>query len=176
MSLVATYPADFFSLPEPRPEPSSLPELVPPSDLAGALTEVLEGYSAYAGTVHLLDSDGLLHLVASQGIPESMLEKLRTVPARQGMAGMAIERRQAVNLGNLQTDAAGNVLPDSIAGGLRRALALPIFRGDAVIGALGIEASNDRSFSEIEIAALLDVARSMAARFLGSTQFNASWS
>jgi signal transduction protein with GAF and PtsI domain len=145
-------------------------------DLASALTDILQDFSADVGTVHVLDSYGLLHLVASHGISEHVLDKLRTIPACKGIAGMAIERRQVVTFGNLQADAAGNVRPDSGAPGLKRVVALPIFQGDAVIGALRIETSNERSFSEVEIAALLDVGRSVAARFLASPQSNATWS
>jgi signal transduction protein with GAF and PtsI domain len=136
-------------------------------DLLSALIHIMQGYSAHAGTVHLLDSFGLLHLVASEGIPESVREKLRTLPVGKGASGLAIERRQAVNLSNLRMDMASDAAAEREIPGLKQALALPIFRGDAVIGALGIETSNERTFSEAEIAALLDAGRSIGTRFLG---------
>ena len=151
---------------------SSFPDFASFPDLATALAHTLECFSAEAGTVHVLDSDGLLHLVASRGIPDTVVDKVRTVPAGKGMAGQAIERRQVVNVGNLQSGLSGD--EPLGAPGLKRAVALPIFRGDAVIGSLGIGASNERTFSESEIAALLEVARSMAVRFLGSPQSSAA--
>ena len=143
-------------------------EVASPRNLSAALMDLVRGCSAHAGTVHLLDSYGLLHLVASEGIPESVREKLRTLPLGKGAAGMAIARRQAVHLGNIQIDSLGDGLAEREATGLKQALAFPIFRGDAVIGALGIETYNERTFSDVEIAALLDAGRSIAAQFLGS--------
>jgi signal transduction protein with GAF and PtsI domain len=150
------------------PDVKSPYDIVSSPDLLSALIQIMRGYSAHAGTVHLLDSYGLLHLVASEGISESVREKLRTVPLGKGAAGLAIERRQAINFSNLRMDANGEDQPDREPTGLKQALALPIFRGEAVIGALGIETSNERTFSEIEIAALLDAGRSMATHFLGT--------
>jgi len=175
MAVAVQNPAGLFPALEvvPCSEPSSTSDVASPADLASlpdlasALLQIMRGYSAHAGTVHLLDSFGLLHLVASQGVPESVCDKMRTLPLGKGAAGLATERRQAVNVSNLRMDPAGEGRPERETAGLKQALALPIFRGDAVIGALGIETSNDRAFSDVEIAALLDAGRSIGTRFLG---------
>jgi hypothetical protein len=176
MSAAAQSPADVSASCDVASQPGAssssdgglLCEVAAPPNLAAALMDLVRGCSAHAGTVHLLDSYGLLHLVASEGIPESVREKLRTLPLGKGAAGMAIERRQAVHLGNIQIDSLEDGLAEREATGLKQALAFPIFRGEAVIGALGIETYNERTFSDVEIAALLDAGRSMAAQFLGS--------
>jgi L-methionine (R)-S-oxide reductase len=143
------------------------------ADLASALDHVVHSFAAATGTIHILDSEGLLHLAASSGLAEGILERIRTLPVGKGMAGMAVERRQAVTIYSVQTDLSATVRPGARATELHRALALPIFRGEAVIGALGLGTAEERTFSESEIDALLEVGRAIAARFLGAPQSSA---
>ncbi len=143
-------------------------------DLGSALDVILQRFEAISGTVHALDSDGLLHLTASRNIPDAVLEKVRTVPVGTGMAGLAVERRQEVNVCNLQTDTSGDVRPGAKASGLQGAVALPIFHEDAVVGALGVGAANERIFTETELEELTEIGRVLAARFLTSSRSSAA--
>jgi len=132
---------------------------------AETLARIVVEFRADSGTIHLLGSDGLLHLkAASAGMPEAVLAMIRTIPVGKGMAGLAVERREPVNACNIQTDASGDVRPGARATGLAGAIVVPIFRGDDVVGALGVANRGERTFSDAEIAGLLAAGRELAAR------------
>ena len=134
---------------------------------AGNLGEVLrltiEQFRADTGTIHLLESDGVLHLkAASAGIPEPVLKAVELVPVGKGMAGLAVQRKEPVNVCNLQTDASGNARPGAKATGMEGALVVPILHGGDAVGALGIANRASRTFSPEEITLLTDVGRAIA--------------
>jgi GAF domain-containing protein len=130
--------------------------------LAEALRLIVERLGAESGTVHLMESDGVLHLRASHGIPEVVLDKVRLVPVGKGMAGLAVERRQPVTVCNLQTDTSGDVRPGARATGMEGAIVVPILRGGEPVGALGVANRGERTFSEAESALLLEAGRALA--------------
>src|ERR1700692_446291 len=99
-------------------------------NLQGVLDLTLEHFRADTGTIHLLESDGVLHLkAASAGIPPPVLDAVRLVPIGKGMAGLAVQRREPVSVCNLQTDASGSVRPGAKATGMEGALVVPVFMG-----------------------------------------------
>ena len=149
-------------------------ELESCANLSGALEAILNRFSALSGTIHILDADNLLHLAASRDIPEAVLERIRTIPVGKGMAGLAVERRQPVSVCNIQTDLSGDVQPGAKATGLQGAIALPIFRGEAVIGALGIAVPHEHTFSEGEINELAAIGRILANKFIGNLRSTAA--
>ena len=128
-----------------------------------ALARILTEFAADSGTIHLLGDDGVLHLrAASAGIPQVVLDTIKDVPVGKGMAGLAVERRQPVNACNIQTDASGDVRPGARATGLQGSIVVPMLRGDAAIGALGVANRGERTFTDAETARLLDVGRVLA--------------
>lgn len=132
-------------------------------DYAGALSDIVARFAADSGTIHLLGDDGLLHLAAaSGGLPPQVLQTIATIPVGKGMAGLAVERRQPVDACNIQTDDSGDVRPGARATGLAGAIVVPIFRGEAVVGALGIANRAERRFEQAEIEALLEAGRRLA--------------
>lgn len=128
-------------------------------DLQEALQNILTEFAADSGTIHLLHpEDGVLHLeAASGGIPAPVLEAVRLVPVGKGMAGLAVERNEPVTACNIQNDSSGDVRPGARATGLQGAIALPIrdASGQAV-GCLGVANFRERTFTEEEIARLID--------------------
>ena len=129
-----------------------------------ALTAIVRHLAADSGTIHLIGDDGMLHLAAATpGFPEIVLKTISTIPVGKGMAGLAVERRQPVDACNIQTDQSGDVRPGALATGLAGAIVVPIFRGNEVIGALGVANRAARTFSEAEIAELLAAGRAIAA-------------
>jgi L-methionine (R)-S-oxide reductase len=113
-------------------------------------------FGADSGTVHFLEGDGLLHLAASVGdFPATVLATIATIPIGKGMAGIAVERGRPVDACNIQTDASGNVRPGARSTGLSGAVVVPIFRGDEIIGALGIGTKRERAFTESETQLLI---------------------
>lgn len=130
-----------------------------------ALALIVDHFRADSGTIHFLGAGGLLHLAAaSAGMPEAVMSVIRTIPVGKGMAGLAVERREPVNSCNIQTDATGDVRPGARATTMAGAIVVPIFKEDAVIGALGIANRTERAFTSDEITALMDAARALAAR------------
>lgn len=130
------------------------------ADWSQALARILTHFHADSGTIHLLGEDGVLHLRgASPGIPQVVLDKVKTVPVGKGMAGLAVARRQPVDACNIQTDTSGDVRPGARATGLQGSIVVPILREDVAVGAIGIANFRERTFSVDEVEALMDVGR-----------------
>ena len=64
---------------------------------------------------------------------------------------------------NLQTDTSGVARPEAKATGAQGTLCVPIFRGERVVGTLGVGVRGERTFSEGETEALLAAGRALAA-------------
>jgi GAF domain-containing protein len=133
------------------------------TDFTAALQSIISHFRADSGTIHMLESDGVLHLkAASQGLPEAVLAAVRLVPVGKGMAGLAVERGAPVDTCNLQSDATGNVKPGARATGMEGAIVVPIFKGEKAVGALGIANRATRTFSAEETALLMEAGRTIA--------------
>lgn len=133
--------------------------------LDAALAAALQYFAADSGTVHLLESDGVLHLkAASAGIPEFVLQTVRTVPVGKGMAGLAVERTQPVTACNIQTDTSGDVRPGARATGLEGAIVVPMVKDGQAVGAFGIANRAERTFTPEEQELLLAIGAHLAAR------------
>lgn len=134
-----------------------------------ALSRIVDEFAADSGTVHFLGRDGLLHLAAaSPGIPDTVLAVIRAIPVGNGMAGLAVERAQPVTACNIQTDASGDVRPGARATGLAGSIVVPIFDGDEVVGALGVANRSERTFSDDEVARLIEEGRQLAVQRRGN--------
>jgi L-methionine (R)-S-oxide reductase len=133
------------------------------TDYPTALHSIIAHFHADSGTIHMLESDGVLHLkAASHGLPEPVLAAVRLVPIGKGMAGLAVERGEPVDTCNLQTDATGNVKPGARTSGMEGAIVVPIFAGEKAVGALGIANRATRTFSKEETALLMEAGRAIA--------------
>jgi GAF domain-containing protein len=128
------------------------------------LEVVLRHFDCPVGTVHLLAAaDGHLHLAAQRGLPPPVLDKVGTIPIGKGMAGIAAERRQPVQVCNLQTDASGVVRPGAKLTQMEGSLAVPMLDGEHLRGVLGIAKPIAYEFTVAESQLLLDVAALAAA-------------
>ena len=133
------------------------------SSYSEALDLTIAHFRADSGTIHMLESDGLLHLkAASKGLPEAVLAIVRTVVVGKGMAGLAVERAEPVGVCNIQTDTSGDVRPGARATGMEGAVVVPIFDGVKAAGALGIANRSARMFSNEETALLIEVGRAIS--------------
>lgn len=129
----------------------------------GALAAIIAFMKADSGTIHVIGSDGHLHLrAASAGIPPPVLNIIRVVPVGKGMAGLAAERREPVTICNIQTDMSGDVRAGARATGLEGAIALPMLSGELVAGVLGVANRAERTFTAGEIDELLAIGRALA--------------
>jgi putative methionine-R-sulfoxide reductase with GAF domain len=148
-----------------------VPELlVGQPDWHAVLVQVLENFQCVTGTLHRTDpSTGLLALMAHHGIPPQvlpmMLPKIDNIPFGKGIAGCAAQRKEAVQLCNLQEDLGGVAKPDARKTNVQGALAVPIVGTDGkVIGVLGIGKMQTYDFNVHEIAALDSVAALIAQK------------
>jgi len=147
-----------------------LPALLTPTpDWNAVLAQVLQNFGCVTGTIHRTDpTTGLLTLIAHQGIPPQvlpmLLPKIDNIPFGKGIAGCAAQRKEAVQLCNLQEDLGGVAKPDARKTNVQGALAVPIVspRGE-VIGVLGIGKMSPYEFSEAESTELCACAALMRA-------------
>ena len=131
------------------------------------LQQTLAAFDCVTGTLHRLDpADGQLKLVAHLGIPEALMPVIQTIPVGKGIAGAAAERREPVELCNLQTDTSGVAKPGAKQTQVQGSLAVPVLDGDRLCGTLGIGKPVPYEFSAEEKARLIAIAESIAARLL----------
>ena len=107
--------------------------------------------------------------MAHHGIPPQvlpmMLPKIDNIPFGKGIAGCAAQRKEAVQLCNLQEDLGGVAKPDAQKTNVQGALAVPIVGTDGkVIGVLGIGKMQPYDFTAAEIADLNKVAELVSAK------------
>ena len=150
---------------------AGVPELlVGQPDWHAVLVKVLENFACVTGTIHRTDpSTGLLMLLTQHGIPPHvlpmLLPKIDNIPFGKGIAGCAAQRKEAVQLCNLQEDLGGVAKPDAQKTNVQGALAVPIVSADGkVIGVLGIGKMQPYEFNDSEVADLNAVAALISAR------------
>jgi putative methionine-R-sulfoxide reductase with GAF domain len=134
-------------------------------DLDSALRGVLDEFDCVAGTVHRAE-DETLTLVAHEGMPGEVVERVETLPFGKGMGGLAAERREPVQVCNLQTDESGVAEEGARASGLEGTIAVPMLGPDgSTKGVLGVGKPGEYEFSADEEEALLRVGRRIAERW-----------
>jgi putative methionine-R-sulfoxide reductase with GAF domain len=148
-----------------------LDDLLPAApDWSGVLAHVARAFDCATGTIHRTDpATGLLRLIAHQGIPPQvlpmLLPKIDAIPFGKGIAGCAADRKDAVQLCNLQEDLGGVAKPDARKTNVQGALAVPILGTDGrVLGVLGVGKLAPYDFTAAEIADLKACAALVAAR------------
>ena len=150
---------------------AGIPELlVGQPDWQAVLARTLENFQCVTGTIHRTDpSTGLLALIAHHGIPPQvlpmLLPKIDNIPFGKGVTGCAAQRKEAVQLCNLQEDLGGVAKPDARKTNVQGALAVPIVGADGkVLGVLGIGKMQTYDFNVHEIADLNAVAGLLAGK------------
>lgn len=127
-----------------------------PTPWGDVLAAVTKHFDCPVGTIHLLDAaDGMLHLAAFQGLPQPVLEKVQVIPIGKGMAGIAAERREPVQMCNLQTDDSGVAKPNARLTKMEGSIAAPMMDGDRLFGVLGVAKPVSYDFSAEESALLM---------------------
>jgi L-methionine (R)-S-oxide reductase len=137
-------------------------------DWQAFLGAILAKFGCQTGTIHRTAEDGAtLGLVWQIGVPEMLMDKICIIPFGKGIAGAAAERREPVELCNLQQDLGGVAKPDARQTGVAGSIAMPIFAMDTlqVIGTLGVGKYVPYEFTETEKQSLADIARDIATHF-----------
>jgi L-methionine (R)-S-oxide reductase len=115
-----------------------------------------------AGTVHMLTSADELTLAAAVRIPEPVKQVIARVPRGKGMAGLALERDEAISTCNIKTDATGQVRPGARLVDARAGVALPVHDGQGQVRAVvGVAFTDEKALSESELAALATSAHTL---------------
>ena len=140
------------------------------ADFQAILDQILNHFACTAGTIHSLGPQSqMLHLRARRNIPDELLPRIQKIPVGKGMAGLAAERRQPVQVCNLQTDASGAARPGAKETGMEGCIALPILVGDQVLGVLGVAKPTAYEYSETEITLLMKIGGAIG-KFLVSSK------
>ena len=128
------------------------------------LDDLLQHFECSAGTIHLLGKSGFLELVAQRGLPEIVVAKIAMIPIGKGMAGIAAERRQPVQVCNLQTDTSGVVRPGARDTKMEGSVAAPMITADGALkGTLGVAKPVSYEFTPAECDLLMNVGGLIAA-------------
>lgn len=131
----------------------------PNPDWQEVLSNIISQFDCSTGTIHFLESStSLLHLKAHQGIPDFLLPKLSIIPIGKGMAGIAAERREPVEMCNLQTDVSGVARPAAKETKVEGSIVVPMLLDGNLYGTLGIAKPVPYDFSKGEVATLLSIA------------------
>lgn len=132
------------------------------------LASILGNFACQTGTIHRAkDVGGTLTLVSQIGVPDALLDKISSIPFGKGIAGAAAERREAVELCNLQQDLGGVAKEGARQTGVSGSIAVPIFSkaSGKVIGTLGIGKYAPYEFTAAEKQLLAGHAEEIAALF-----------
>lgn len=122
------------------------------------LKDTISAFDCSTGTIHVLDQDTqLLMLKAQQGIPDFLLPKMGQIPIGKGMAGIAAERKQAVEMCNLQTDDSGVARPAAKETKVEGSIAVPMLLEGELYGVLGVAKPVSYDFKPEEREALLAI-------------------
>lgn len=131
------------------------------------LSRAIADFGCTTGTLHRLDpADRHLKLVAQQGIPEALMPIIQSIPVGKGIAGVAAERLEPVEMCNLQTDTSGVARTGAKQTQVQGTLAVPVLDGERLCGTLGIGKLVPYDFTAEEKERLMHLARSVAARLL----------
>ena len=130
-----------------------------PATLLQVLELVLGHFNCVTGTIHRLDpKSGLLVLVAQRGIPEVIMDKVSRIPIGKGMAGIAAERKEPVQVCNLQTDASGVAKPGAKETRMEGSVAVPMLVEKTVLrGVLGVAKPVAYEFTAAELELLTQI-------------------
>ncbi|MFS4415544.1 GAF domain-containing protein [Maribacter sp. 2307ULW6-5] len=135
----------------------------PKTDWQKLLGQILEHFDCSTGTLHFLDAESkLLHVAAHSGVPDFLVPKLAVIPVGKGMAGIAAQRREPVQLCNLQTDSSGVARPAAKETKVEGSLAVPMLHDGKLYGVLGIGKQVPYDFTQEETRALLSVGEAIA--------------
>ncbi len=142
------------------------PDFTNPDSVRGWLGNVLESFGCQTGTLHKADGEWL-DLVVHLGVPDFLIPKITRIPFGKGIAGAAAERREPVELCNLQQDLGGVARPDARETKVSGSLAVPVFSPDGtrVLGTLGIGMQAPHDFTAEEKSRLAAIAAEVGVRW-----------
>ncbi len=134
------------------------------------LSDIISSFDCSTGTIHIFDNKSqLLKLQAQQGIPPALQPKIAEIPVGKGMAGIAAERRQPVEMCNLQTDDSGVARPRAKETKVEGSIAVPMLLDDDLYGAFGVAKPVPYDFTEEEKETLIKIGKEMSRHIRAHT-------
>lgn len=135
--------------------------------LLAVLDQVLKHFDCVTGTIHALNrTSGLLELRAQRCIPPVIMDKVSRIPVGKGMAGLAAQRKEPVQLCNLRTDTSGQAKPGAKETKMEGSIALPMLVDKAVLrGVLGVAKPVAYEFTAAEQGLLLQLGELIGRHF-----------
>ena len=147
-----------------NPQISSLLS-APAIDWQAVLDAAIADFNGSTGTLHRLDpATNLLTLLAQRGIPPHLMPVIDKIPVGKGIAGAAAERREPVELCNLQVDLGGVAREGARATNVQGSLAVPCLDGETLRGTLGVGMMTPHDFTEDEKTRLMAIGGAMAVK------------
>lgn len=164
----------------------SVEELVALGEVSQALNSTLDGEAvlttivskavqlsgAKAGGVHELDEGtGTFRLIASFGSPDGVTREINSLRIRRGETaiGIATLERRPIQIADLDALPPTPLREVLVRGGFRSLLALPLLRGDRVLGALVVRREAPGAFAD-ETVRLLETLASQSAVAIRNAQ------
>lgn len=133
-------------------------------DWQKVLSDCVKCFGCTTGTLHFLETDSsLLRLKAHLGIPLFLLPRVSEIPVGKGMAGIAAERREPVEMCNLQTDTSGVARPAAKETKVEGSIAVPLMLDGTLYGTVGIAKPMPYDFTENERTELMAIGAEIAA-------------
>jgi L-methionine (R)-S-oxide reductase len=127
------------------------------------LSDIISCFDCTTGTIHFLDENtSILKLQAHQGIPAFLIPKIAEIPIGKGMAGIAAERLEPVEICNLQTDESGVARPAAKETKVEGSIAVPMLLNGALYGTFGIAKPVAYDFTKEEVSELLKIGAEMS--------------
>lgn len=127
------------------------------------LQDLINAYDCKTGTIHFISKEDKLLILQTQiGVPDFLLPKMNSIPIGKGMAGAAAERKEPVELCNLQSDASGIARPAAKETKVEGSIAVPMLHNDELYGVVGIGKPEPYGFSKDEEKQLLRVGEAMS--------------
>jgi hypothetical protein len=137
----------------------------PDVDWQAVLDAAISEFNGTTGTLHQLDKvTGMLQIVSHRGIPPQIMPMIQIIPIGKGIAGVAAERREPVELCNLQADLGGVAKPGARATNVQGSLAVPCLSGDQLRGTLGVGMMTPHDFTDEEKGKLMEIGRAVAEK------------
>ena len=127
------------------------------------LSTIISCFDCTTGTIHFLDkTTSILKLQAQEGIPAFLIPKIAEIPIGKGMAGIAAERLEPVEICNLQTDDSGVARPAARETKVEGSIAVPMLLNGTLYGTFGIAKPVAYDFTKEEISELLELGAEMS--------------
>jgi len=131
------------------------------------LSEIISCFDCTTGTIHFLDENtSILKLQAHQGIPAFLIPKITEIAIGKGMAGIAAERLEPVEICNLQTDDSGVARPAAKETKVEGSIAVPMLLNGTLYGTFGIAKPDSYEFTKEENRELLELGAEMSRALL----------